>query len=476
MIATAFGQARRSRAGDAGPARRDATRRLLKAAVIASVALVVAPASGALAASTVTITSPRNGSVLNHTPTFTGASEELLSEVEVGTFNPVTLRIYNGTKPEGPVVAEAVTHEGPAWTAVPTKALLAGTYTAQAEQANATLEPEKSEPVTFTIDTASPEVSLNSPPSGSSSASSSQLIAGSAGTAVGDLPAITVQLFAGSTIGSQAPLEGLAVAASGGSWSATFGGLSPGTYTARAEQHDEAGNTGISAAATFTLTSPPPPPPGTAPLASFRWFPSLPRVGEPVSLVSSSTDAVSPIASFAWALTNGGPFAAGKQTLTASFATPGDHVVRLLVSAADGLSSVATETIRVIRRPLTLMDPFPVVRIAGRVTSFGVSLSLLTVQAPVGARVRVSCRGRGCPATPQTRVASGGKGRATMVVIAFRRFQRSLAGGAVLEIRIFKPGLIGKFTSFVIRRGRLPKRVDKCLGPVGIKPIGCPSS
>jgi hypothetical protein len=476
MIVTSFGEALRSRAGDVGGARRNARRRLLKATVIATVAVVVPPASGALAASTVKITSPRNGSVLNHTPAFTGTTEDLLSEEEVGTFNPVTLRIYSGTTPEGPVLEEVVTYEGPAWTAVPTKALAAGTYTAQAEQTNTTFQPERSEPVTFTIDTTSPEVTLNSPASGSSSASSSQVIAGSAGTAVGDLPEITVQLFTGSTIGSEAPLEGLTVAASGGSWSAAFGGLSPGTYTARAEQHDEAGNTGISAAATFTLTTPPPPPPATPPLASFRWFPSAPRVGEPVSLVSSSTDELSPITSFAWALTNGSPFTVGKQTLTTSFATPGDHLVRLLVTAADGLSSVATETIRVIRPALTLMDPFPVVRIAGRVTSSGVSLSLLTVQAPVGARVRVSCRGRGCPAAPQTRVASGRKGRATMVVIAFRRFQRSLVGGAVLEIRIFKPGVIGKFTRFVIRRGRLPQRVDTCLGPVGIKPIGCPSS
>jgi hypothetical protein len=175
---------------------------------------------------------------------------------------------------------------------------------------------------------------------------------------------------------------------------------------------------------------------------------------------------------------SGGPFTLGKQVLSTSFATPGDHVVRLRVTSADGLSSVATETIHVSVPPLALMAPFPIVRIAGSVTSSGVSLSLLTVQAPVGAHVRVTCHGGGCPSAPESRVAAsrGKKARATTVTIAFRRFQRSLAAGAILEIRIFKQGLIGKYTRFVIRRGRLPVRVDTCLGQAGIKPMPCPSS
>jgi hypothetical protein len=148
------------------------------------------------------------------------------------------------------------------------------------------------------------------------------------------------------------------------------------------------------------------------------------------------------------------------------------------VTAADGLSSVATETIRVIRRPLALMDPFPVVRIAGNVTSSGVDLSLLTVQAPVGARVKVTCRGGGCPTASESRVAASSlkKRKASMVVIAFRRFQGRLSAGASLEIRIFKHGQIGKYTRFVIRRRRLPLRIDSCVGQAGLKPMACPTS
>jgi hypothetical protein len=153
-------------------------------------------------------------------------------------------------------------------------------------------------------------------------------------------------------------------------------------------------------------------------------------------------------------------------------------VVRLRVTAADGRSSIATETIHVIRPPLTLMAPFPIVRIAGVVTSSGVGLSVLSAQAPVGAHVRVTCRGRGCPTASESRVAASSSKhrRATMVVIAFGRFERSLRAGVILQVRIFKRGRIGKYTRFVIRRRGLPERVDTCLGPAGTKPISCPSS
>ena len=72
--------------------------------------------------------------------------------------------------------------------------------------------------------------------------------------------------------------------------------------------------------------------------------------------------------------------------------------MRLLVTNADGLSSVATETIDVVGPTASLMQPFPVVRIAGTETVSGVKLRLLKVQqTPAGARITVRCKGRGCP-------------------------------------------------------------------------------
>jgi hypothetical protein len=45
-----------------------------------------------------------------------------------------------------------------------------------------------------------------------------------------------------------------------------------------------------------------------------------------------------------------------------------------------------------------------------------------------------------------------------------------------LEILISKPGEIGKYTRFAIRRGRLPDRVDMCLDQSGVRPLVCPAS
>ena len=126
--------------------------------------------------------------------------------------------------------------------------------------------------------------------------------------------------------------------------------------------------------------------------------------------------------------------------------------------------------------PLILMQPFPIVRIAGSETSSGVHLSLLTAQAPVGARVSVRCRGRGCPARSESRVAASRKSKAGTVMVEFRRFERTLRAGVSLEVRVSEPGQIGKYTRFAVRRGGLPVRVDSCLGPAGVKPIACPSS
>jgi hypothetical protein len=446
---------------------------------VAVAVFALGPVSAATAAApNLTLESPANGSVSNNqTPTFTGTTDDSFLEEEA-FFDPVTVRIYAA---EGAEVQElkSTSPPGSTWSLGPAQALPSGTYTAQAEQKRL-LETEagKSLPVTFTIDTTPPQVTLTSPPNGSSKIGGSEVIGGAAGTAPRDLPAITVQLFAGSSIGSQAPLEAVTVAASGGSWSATLGGLNPGTYTARAEQHDELGNTGTSAPVSFTLSPLPPPPASAPPLASFKWFPSTPVVGEPVSFASSSTDEASPLTTFAWALASNAVFKVGKPVLTTTFTTPGDHVVRLRVTAADGLSSVAAATVHVTRPPLALMAPFPVIRIAGVLTPSGVNLSLITAQVPPGARVRVTCRGSSCPTASESRlvVSSNGRRRAGMVVVAFRRFERSLAAGVILEIKISKPGRIGKYTRFMIRRGKLPTRVDGCIDGAGLKRIACPTS
>jgi PKD repeat protein len=208
-------------------------------------------------------------------------------------------------------------------------------------------------------------------------------------------------------------------------------------------------------------------------VASFSWFPPNPHPGERVSLASSSTDATSPITSLAWDLAGKG-FLPGAQTMSTSFSTPGSHPVRLRVTDAGGLSSVAAATIVVTSRPPIIMQPFPIVRIAGSATRSGVNLRLISVLAPARARITVSCTGRGCPVKSQSRVAA--VGRVGSRPVEFRRFERQLVAGVTLEIRVSRPGEVGKYTSFSIRRGKPPVRRDSCLDPAGLRPMRCPPS
>jgi hypothetical protein len=244
----------------------------------------------------------------------------------------------------------------------------------------------------------------------------------------------------------------------------------------QATQRDTAGNVGVSAPASFTVTPPAGPP---APTASFSWVPSAPLVGESVALASSSTDLASPITGFAWALTPSAAFVPGNSLLLTSFSTPGLHQVRLRVTDAAGRSSIATEDIPVKARPAVLMSPFPIVRIAGSLTAKGARINLLTVQAPVSAHVTVLCRGRGCRTKSETRsatVSTNAKRKTSSVLLSFGRFQRSYRARTVLTILVSKPERVGKYTTFVIRRHKLPVRTDACVPAGGSTPIPCASS
>jgi hypothetical protein len=424
----------------------------------------------------VTISTPLDGSVsANATPPFSGRANADGGEV--------TLRIYPGPTVEGAAIQElsTVLISGGGWSLGPVELLPAGLYTAQATQINPASETGQSAPVTFKVRLGAqtaPAVSMNSPPSPSHDAAPSFT-----GTA-SDVTPVTVQIHAGATV--RDPIVSTATAVgTGAGWTSEDArpALSSGQYTAVAIQASSLPENpaGRSDPVTFTVTPPLIAPPlapgapalGAPPAASFKWFPAVPQTGEAVSLVSTSSDISSPIVALAWAL--GGPFQGGGTVLTTSFSTPGAHLVRLLVTNAYGLSSVATETINVVGPRVPLMQPFPVVRIAGSETRAGIKLRLLRVQqAPAGARVTVRCRGRGCPLRSTSRATPSRKLDAS--TIEFRVFERSLRFGVTLEILVSKPGEIGKYTRFEVRRRRLPERVDMCVDPAGIKPLVCPSS
>jgi PKD repeat protein len=216
-----------------------------------------------------------------------------------------------------------------------------------------------------------------------------------------------------------------------------------------------------------------------APQASFVWSPLLPRIGEPTTLTSTSSVIGSRITSYAWDFSDNGPFGVfenGGPVASVSYATPGQHVVRLRVGAANGLASVAAETITMAPLPESagVLYPFPTVRISGTDFPFRVRIKRLAVKAPSGARINVTCRHAGCPVRAASRTATSAVGHATWVTL--RRFQRSFPAGSVLEVRVSRPGKIGAYTRFEVRRRKFPVRRDSCLDPAGVKPIPCPSS
>jgi hypothetical protein len=386
--------------------------------------------------------------------------------------------VYAGSTISGAPVAVAMAGgTGGGWATGPASPALAdGPHVAVATQKSSYgHEPGADGPARFVVDTVAPHVTLSRPSDGSSASGGTQAVEGTAGTAAGDIAQVTVQLFTGSQIADgQSPVQSVQVPVNGAQWSVTLAGLAPGSYVVRAEQADGAGNLGLSAATSFSVPASAAAVTQGGPAASFSWSPSTPHVGERISLLSSSTDAASPIATFSWDLSGTGAFLGGGPVSAISFGTPGGHLVQLRVTDATGTAGLAAEAIDVAPSTLRLMQPFPMVRITASGSGAGIRLKLLSVRAPAGAHIAVSCSGKACPVKSQSRVAA--TVRAGAAPLEFRRFERSLRPGTVLEIRISKAGEIGKYTRFAVRRGRLPVRSDACIESAAGKPIACPSS
>jgi hypothetical protein len=225
----------------------------------------------------------------------------------------------------------------------------------------------------------------------------------------------------------------------------------------------------------------------TPPTASIIVSPIPPVAGQPVTFTARAQDPDGSIASYAWELDDDADFADGSDAVaTRTFEGGGTYPVYLRVVDNSGEAFVVYTDVLVEDSeppapepppPLTpptsppgppppLLDPFPVIRVAGTVTSTGANLTLVSVRAPEGARIVVSCRGRGCRRARVVRLSSG-----------FRRMpllQGRYRAGARLVFRVTAAGRIGKYTRVVVRRGVAPARVDRCLWPGQPRAQACP--
>lgn len=335
--------------------------------------------------------------------------------------DPLTLRIYSGTNVVGEPVETLQTLLPPlagVWALTPPTPLASGTYTAIAEQAPAEEEAGVSAPVTFTIDTTAPAPTIATPAYGAVVGQAKPLFTGEGGEAPGDESTVRLEVYADGPGRSETLVETLApLTLHAGEWTTgTLGAALPdGLYTAYARQSDQAGNIGTSEPLTFTVETRPP---------ATNQKSEVPAAQVTAPPPAGSTPAAVPSSAPQW------------------------------------------------------LSPFPVVRIAGYETVRGARISLLTVQAPVGASVTVACSGHGCPLRSEGVLAGTGRHPSTAgtQLIAFRRFEIGLKAGVTLEIRVSRAGEIGKYVRFTIRRGKLPLRQDRCLDAVSGQPIGCPSS
>ena len=211
------------------------------------------------------------------------------------------------------------------------------------------------------------------------------------------------------------------------------------------------------------------------PSASFSVSPENPRSGDAMSFASSSCDPDGRLVSEAWDLDGDGAYDdAEGHAVGTTFTGPGAHLVGLQVKSADGATSVRRRTIMVdtvyaLPRPdsARALSPFPIVTLGGRLTPRGARIKLLRVSAPVCSRIRVTCRGRGCP----RKGVSMNAGRKASRI---RRFERTLRAGSVVTVRVSKGDRIGKLTTFRIRLQKEPARRDMCLKPGDSKGSRCP--
>ena len=244
----------------------------------------------------------------------------------------------------------------------------------------------------------------------------------------------------------------------------------PGDYSARVRVSDGRGGLVTSTESVTVESAPSGSRQNNPPTALISYSPSPPVAGQPVTFsADGSEDFDGDRLSYRWDLDGDGFDDGTGITATGLFNGP----VRLRVTDSRGLSDEAVVVpVTLIQtpegpRPLALLNPFPIVRIVGTPLRRGAKIKRLSVRAPTGSLVSVTCRGRDCPKRKGSSTRSKGR------VIRLKRYERRLRAGTRIGIRISHSALVGKYTSFVIKRRRRPARKDMCLPPGTRKPVAC---
>lgn len=111
--------------------------------------------------------------------------------------------------------------------------------------------------------------------------------------------------------------------------------------------------------------------------------------------------------------------------------------------------------------------PLPLVTLQGTVDAKGVvDVARLEIRALRGSSVNIVCAGKSCPFKTLKRI---------MITSTLRlsRLERRLKPKLTLTLRIARPGQLGKYVRYKVRRKKPPKRTDACLDQTTGKVRGC---
>ena len=246
--------------------------------------------------------------------------------------------------------------------------------------------------------------------------------------------------------------------------------LTPGNQTVRIRVTDDNGGTQVGERVITVGNRPP--------TASFDFRPAAPLAGQLVTFFSTADDPDKNIERIDWDLDGDGAYEASGSSASRTFSAGSFNVSMRVTDTGDSFA-IVTQTIVVGVPPaapkgevtrLRALTPFPIVRMAGRIVRSGTKLRVLTVDVPAGSTLTVRCAGKGCPFSRDTRAAKAAR------KLRIRKLEnRLLRSGMMIKIFVTKAGTIGKYTSIKIRRGKPPKRVDRCLMPGSMRPAKCQS-
>src|SRR3954447_6229509 len=247
-----------------------------------------------------------------------------------------------------------------------------------------------------------------------------------------------------------------------------------------------------------------------APTVDFTNDPTSPMVDGLITFTAKAADADGTVTKIEWDLDDDGAFDDASGThATWWYPNAGWHRVAVRATDDRGVATVVFRSVGVEARPpanttdqsrdfpasgpspqssasgtaipnvpapsstrTPLLAPFPVVRIRGQIFRGSVVISLLRVQAPAGATIRVRCRGGSCADK-----RSDLRVKAARVPLRVKRLEhRALRAGTVVEVFVTAPRVMGKYVRFRVRDGATPSRVDLCLPAGRTKPTACPTS